>query len=253
MPRLLAEKGNRLVLGDVNAAELGALARDLNATAVVLDASDPEAVRGFVDQAAGELGGLDAAWSNLGVQIAATAETVTVEELDRSWAINVRAHAVLCGAAIPYIRTAGGGAILITASNAALLSEAGMLPYTVTKAAAVALARQVARDFASDGDSRERTLPGLGRHAVQRACVAGIRRAREVPRGSARPRPASAHRDSGGDRPPRLAFLLSDDAAYVTGHAFVADGGELSGRLTLQLDLDEGDFGLASRSRRRAR
>jgi NAD(P)-dependent dehydrogenase (short-subunit alcohol dehydrogenase family) len=224
--RLLAERGNRLALGDLNADALEGLARDLGATAVVLDASDPEAVRGFIEQAASELGGLDAAWSNLGVQIAGTAETVTVEELDRSWAINVRAHAVLCGAAVPHIRKAGGGALLITASNAALLSEAGMLPYTVTKAAAVALARQVARDFAADGVRVNALCPGwVDTPFNEPAWRAYGGREKFL---EAVPDLVPLRRISTPDEIARLAaFLLSDDAAYVTGHAFVADGGEL--------------------------
>jgi NAD(P)-dependent dehydrogenase (short-subunit alcohol dehydrogenase family) len=224
--RLLAARGDELVLGDVNAPELAGLAEELGAKAVVVEASDPEAVRRFVDEAADALRGLDGAWSNLGVQIAGTAETVSVEELDRSWAINVRAHAVLCGAAILHLRASGGGAILVTASNSALLSEAGMLPYAVTKAAAVALARQVARDVAADGIRVNALCPGWvdtpfnepawraygGREKFLDA-VPGL-----VPLG----------RISTPEEIARLAcFLLSEDAAYVTGHAFVADGGEL--------------------------
>jgi len=224
--RVLRENGHELVLGDVNAAALEELAREVDATAVVLDASDPEAVRGFVDEAATELGGLDSAWSNIGVQIAATAETVTVEELDRSWAINVRAHAVLCGAAVRHLRDAGGGSILITASNAALLSEAGMLPYTVTKAAAVALARQVARDFAPAGIRVNALCPGW----VDTPFNEPAWRAYGGREGflEAVPDLVPLRRISTPDEIARLAaFLLSDDAAYVTGHAFVADGGEL--------------------------
>ncbi|MDQ3858621.1 MAG: SDR family oxidoreductase [Actinomycetota bacterium] len=224
--RLLATRGHRLALGDVNEAALLPLAEELGAHAVTLDASDPQAVRAFVDEAAGSLGSLEGAWSNLGVQIAGTAESVTVDELDRSWAINVRAHAVLCGAAVPHVRAAGGGAILVTASNAALLSEGGMLPYAVTKAAAVALARQVARDFAGDGIRVNALCPGWvdtpfnepawraygGREAFLEAV----------------PDLVPLRRISTPDEIARLAvFLLSDDAAYVTGHAFVADGGEL--------------------------
>jgi NAD(P)-dependent dehydrogenase (short-subunit alcohol dehydrogenase family) len=179
-----------------------------------------------VDEAATKLGGLDSAWSNLGVQIAATAETVTVEELDRSWAINVRAHAVLCGAAVRYLRDAGGGSILITASNAALLSEAGMLPYTVTKAAAVALARQVARDFAPAGIRVNALCPGW----VDTPFNEPAWRAYGGREGflEAVPDLVPLRRISSPGEIARLAaFLLSDDAAYVTGHAFVADGGEL--------------------------
>jgi NAD(P)-dependent dehydrogenase (short-subunit alcohol dehydrogenase family) len=224
--RLLAARGDRLALGDLNEPALEELAERLNARATVLDAADPEAVRGFVAEAAGALGGLDAAWSNVGVQIAGTAETVTVEELDRSWAINVRAHAVLCGAVVPHLRTAGGGTIVVTASNSALLSEARMLPYAVTKAAAVALARQVARDVAGDGIRVNALCPGWVdtpfNEPAWRAYGGRERFLESVPR------LVPLGRISTPEEIARLAcFLLSADSAYVTGHAFVADGGEL--------------------------
>jgi NAD(P)-dependent dehydrogenase (short-subunit alcohol dehydrogenase family) len=224
--RILAARGDRLALGDVNEPALEALAGDLDAEWAVLDASDPEAVRAFVGDAAASLGGLDAAWSNLGVQIAGTAETVSVEDLDRSWAVNVRAHVVLCGAAVPHLRAAGGGAILVTASNSALLSEAGMLPYAVTKAAALALARQVARDFASEKIRVNALCPGwVDTPFNEPAWRAYGGRERFL---DAVPELVPLGRISTPEEIARLAcFLLSEDAAYVTGHAFVADGGEL--------------------------
>jgi NAD(P)-dependent dehydrogenase (short-subunit alcohol dehydrogenase family) len=224
--RVLAERGDRLALGDVNEPPLRALADELGAEAFILDASEPEAVRRFVDDAAGALGGLDATWSNLGVQIAGTAETVAVEELDRSWAINVRAHAVLCGAAVPHLRDGGGGAILVTASNSALLSEAGMLPYAVTKAAALALARQVARDFAADRIRVNALCPGwVDTPFNEPAWRAYGGREKFL---EAVPDLVPLRRIATADEIARLvAFLLSDEAAYITGHAFVADGGEL--------------------------
>jgi NAD(P)-dependent dehydrogenase (short-subunit alcohol dehydrogenase family) len=224
--RLLAARGDRLALGDKNRPALEVLAGELDAEWSELDASDPEAVRAFVGEAAALLGGLDAAWSNLGVQIAGTAETVSVEELDRSWAVNVRAHVVLCGTAVPHLRAAGGGAILVTASNSALLSEAGMLPYAVTKAAALALARQVARDFAADGIRVNALCPGwVDTPFNEPAWRAYGGRERFL---EAAPGLVPLGRISTPEEIARLAcFLLSEDAAYVTGHAFVADGGEL--------------------------
>ena len=223
--RLLAGRGDRLALGDLNPG-VEALAAELGASPFVLDAADPDAVRSFVDGAAEALGGLDGAWSNVGVQIAGTAESVSAEDLDRSWAVNVRAHAVLCGTAIPHLRAAGGGVILVTASNSALLSEPRVLPYAVTKAAALALARQVARDYAPERIRVNALCPGWvdtpfnepawanfgGREKFLEA-VPGL-----VPLG----------RISTPEEIAKLAaFLLSEDAAFVTGHAFVADGGEL--------------------------
>lgn len=229
--RALAERGDRLALGDIDAAGVEALAAELraggaDAHAFELDATDAGAVRAFVDAAAAALGGLDAAWSNVGIQIAGTAEDVTVEDLDRSWAVNVRAHAVLCGAAVPHLRASGGGAILLTASNSAFLHEPRLLPYAVTKAAALALAKQVARDYAAERIRVNALCPGWvdtpfnepawanfgGREKFLEA-MPGL-----VPLGRIATPPEIAR---------LAAFLLSDDAAYVTGHAFVADGGEL--------------------------
>ncbi len=229
--RELAGRGDRLALGDLNIAGVEALAAELraggaDAHAFELDATDAGEVRAFVDAAAAALGGLDAAWSNVGIQIAGTAEDVTVEDLDRSWAVNVRAHAVLCGAAVPHLRASGGGAILLTASNSAFLHEPRLLPYAVTKAAALALAKQVARDYAAERIRVNALCPGWvdtpfnepawanfgGREKFLEA-MPGL-----VPLGRISTPPEIAR---------LAAFLLSDDAAYVTGHAFVADGGEL--------------------------
>ena len=231
--RALAERGYALALGDIAREGVEALATDVRAQgsrahAFVVDAADPEAVRRFADAAAAALGGLDAVWSNVGVQIAGRAEDVTAEQLDRSFAINVRAHALLCGAAIPHLRAAGGGAILVTASNSALLSEPRLLPYATTKAAALALAKQMARDYSPEGIRVNALCPGWVDTPFNTPAwenFGGRERFLE-----AMPGLVPLGRISTPEEIARLAcFLLSDEAAYVTGQAFVADGGELLG------------------------
>ena len=223
--RLLAARGDRLALGDLNPA-VEALATEVGGHAFVLDAADPDAVRRFVDDAAGALGGLDGAWSNVGVQITGTAESVTAGDLDRSWAINARAHAVLLGAAIPHLRGAGGGVILVTASTSALLSEPRHLPYTMTKAAALALARQVARDYAPEKIRVNALCPGWVDTPFNEPAWANFGGREKFL--EAMPRLVPLGRISTPEEIAKLAaFLLSEDASYVTGHAFVADGGEL--------------------------
>lgn len=229
--RALAERGDRLALGDLNVAGVEALAAELraggaDAHAFAVDATDAGAVRAFADAAAATLGGLEAVWSNVGIQIAGSAEDVTVEDLDRSWAVNVRAHAVLCGAAIPHLRAGGGGAILLTASNSAFLHEPRLLPYAVTKAAALALAKQVARDYAAERIRVNALCPGWVDTPFNEPAWANFGgRERFL---EAMPGLVPLGRISTPPEIARLAaFLLSDDAAYVTGHAFVADGGEL--------------------------
>ena len=223
--RLLAARGDRLALGDIDAPGVTAHAAEIDATAFHVDATDTAALQRFVAEAAESLGGLDCVWSNVGVQIGGSVEHASPEDFDRSFAINVRAHAVVCGAAVPHLRASGGGAICITASNSALLSEPQLAPYAVTKAAAVALARQVARDYSSEGIRVNALCPGWidtpfntpawenfgGRESFLE----------EVPR------LVPLGRIGTPEEAGKLAcFLLSDDASYMTGHALVADGGE---------------------------
>jgi NAD(P)-dependent dehydrogenase (short-subunit alcohol dehydrogenase family) len=229
--RLLAERGDALALGDIDLLALEQLVEELRAAgadahAYFVDAADSAAVTNFVAAGAASLGGLDYVWSNVGVQIVGRAEEVSVEDLDRSFAINVRAHALVCGAAVPLLRAAGGGAILVTASNSALLSEPRMLPYATTKAAALALARQVARDYASDGIRVNALCPGWVDTPFNEPAWANFGgRERFL---EAMPGLVPLGRISTPVEIARLAcFLLSDETAYVTGHAFVADGGEL--------------------------
>ena len=164
-------------------------------------------------------------WSNVGVQIGGLGRGGIAADFDRSFAINVRAHAVVCGAAVPHLRAAGGGAICITASNSALLSEPRLAPYAVTKAAALALARQVARDYAREGIRVNALCPGWIDTPFNTPSWENFggreQFLAEVPRLVPLGRIGSAE-EAG-----RLAcFLLSDEASYMTGHALVADGGE---------------------------
>jgi NAD(P)-dependent dehydrogenase (short-subunit alcohol dehydrogenase family) len=223
--RLLAARGDRLALGDIDGPGVEALAAELGASAFCVDAADTAALQEFVEAGAKALGGLDYVWSNVGVQIAGSVEQATPADFDRSFAINVRAHAVVCGAAVPHLRASGGGAICITASNSALLSEPQMAPYAVTKAAALALARQVARDYSSEGIRVNALCPGwidTPFNAPAWENFGGRERfLTEVPR------LVPLGRIGTPEEAGKLAcFLLSDDSAYMTGHALVADGGE---------------------------
>jgi NAD(P)-dependent dehydrogenase (short-subunit alcohol dehydrogenase family) len=223
--RQLAARGDRLALGDIDGRGVDGLAAELGASAFHVDATDTDALQAFVDAGAEALGGLDYVWSNVGVQIGGSVEQASPADFDRSFAINVRAHAVVCGAAVPHLRAAGGGAICITASNSALLSEPKLAPYAVTKAAALALAKQVARDYSAEGIRVNALCPGWIDTPFNSPAWENFggreRFLREVPRLVPLGRIGSPE-EAGA----LACFLLSDAAAYMTGHALVADGGE---------------------------
>src|SRR6204780_5683316 len=105
--QLLAREGWQLALLDIAAEPLHALAEEIGARAAIeVDATDPDALAVAVDQGIGVLGGLDAAWSNVGVQPAGTGLEGSVADLDLCYAANVRSHFVVAQRALPALRAA---------------------------------------------------------------------------------------------------------------------------------------------------
>jgi NAD(P)-dependent dehydrogenase (short-subunit alcohol dehydrogenase family) len=158
---LLAAEGWTLALLDIAGEPLRSLARQLApCIAIEVDATDANALGSAVDQGIEALGGLSAAWSNVGVQTTGDVLEATVADLDLCYAANVRSDFVVAQRAVPALRANGGCPLLITASNAGLIADDWLVAYCATKAAAVALARLLARDHAVDGIRVNGLCPG---------------------------------------------------------------------------------------------
>ena len=224
--RALARAGWQVALVDVAEDAMRAVAAEIDAPSAVADASSPEDLSAAIVEMADALGGLDAAWSNVGFQTNGTVVETSVEALDRCYALNVRSHFVCAQTVVPLLRAARGGSILITASNAGLQTEGSMLAYASTKAAAVALVRNLARDHAVDGIRVNALCPGYvdtpfnapiwetfgGRDAFLAQLSETIPLGRML---------------TAGEVAQQALFLLSDAAALMTGQVLAVDGGEL--------------------------
>jgi NAD(P)-dependent dehydrogenase (short-subunit alcohol dehydrogenase family) len=199
--RDMAQRGWKLALLDRDEA-VRDVATEVDAVHFsVVDAGDTAALEAAVRRAMDALGGADAVWSNAGVQISGGIEAVTTEQWEQSWAVNLRAHALLARVTVPALR-ASPGSFVLTASNSGLLAEAEMVAYSVTKAAAIALVRSHPRPRVV-WYSVQRPVPGLCGHRVQRTDLVAGGRSGPVPQPGRHDDSVGSDGQRRGDRSPR--------------------------------------------------
>lgn len=140
-----------MVLADVDAAGLEAVAEEIGGTAVPTDVSKEEAIKALVARATELHGPIDLFCSNAGVPGPGGGPEAPDEEWQRTWEINLMAHVWAARALLPAMVERGEGYLLSTASAAGLLTQVSAAAYSVTKHAAVALAEWLAINYGDAG------------------------------------------------------------------------------------------------------
>ncbi|MBO9557048.1 MAG: SDR family oxidoreductase [Caulobacter sp.] len=138
-------------------ARIEALGR--KAVALQADAGDPTAVRRAVDDAAEALGGLDILVNNAGVFRGGPIEGLTLDDIDTTLAVNVRAVVVASQAAIQHLPR-GGRIISIGSCLAERVTEPGASLYALSKSALIGWTKGLARDLGSRGITVNVVHPG---------------------------------------------------------------------------------------------
>lgn len=127
--------------------------------AIKADSADAAAVKAAVDQAAEAFGGLDILVNNAGIFRGGPIETMTIEDVDATLAVNVRAVVVASQAALAYM--GDGGRIISIGSNLATQVPApGMSLYSMSKSALIAWTQGLARDLGGRGITVNIVHPG---------------------------------------------------------------------------------------------
>lgn len=146
----LAAGGARLVVNDIDAEAARAVAAEIGGHAVPGDAASEDGVAALVDAARSRLGGIDAYFSNAGVD---TGRGLTATDADwmASIEVNLLAHVRAARLLVPGWAASGGGRLVITASAAGLLTMLGLPAYSATKHAAVAFAEWLSATYRHRG------------------------------------------------------------------------------------------------------
>jgi NAD(P)-dependent dehydrogenase (short-subunit alcohol dehydrogenase family) len=225
----LAREGAIVTVTDLDLARAQSVAGEIvaaggQADAMALDAADEAAVTRAIDTIAAR-GRLDILHSHAGIQVPGGLLDVTTEDMDASWRLNVRAHFIASRAAMRHMRPRRGGSIIITASNSGVQHDRGMIAYTTTKHAVIAMPRQIALDYAADNVRCNALCPGFVDTPFNRGFEAqmGGRAQLETYVASAIPMGRWATVD---EVAASIVYLASDQSGFMTGHALVLDGGE---------------------------
>lgn len=221
--RLAREGAARLILVDRDAAALGAAHVDAVCHRVVGDVADA-ALWDRVD-----LAGLDHAVVNAGVAGAAPIAALDFAEWRRILSVNLDGAFLTLRAAM---RAMGGrgGSIVLTASAAGIKAEPGVAAYGCSKAALLHLAKVAAKEGAADGIRVNAIAPAGVETPVWDAVPMFADRVAEIGRDAAFAELAAMDTPLGryakaDEIAAQIAFLLSDQAALITGTTLVSDGG----------------------------
>ena len=194
------------------------------ATYLAGDLRDEAFVRDLVSSVRETRGGLDILVNCVGRQFDSDLRTTEVEDARDVFDANVIAPMLTMKYAIPAMIEQGGGSVVNIASRLGLVALAGQTVYSASKGALIMLSKGAAVDFARQGVRVNVVAPGLtATRAVEelflrRSDPASARHEREtaIPMGRLGT-PAEVAQ--------AVAFLASDEAAYITGAVLSVDGG----------------------------
>jgi NAD(P)-dependent dehydrogenase (short-subunit alcohol dehydrogenase family) len=222
----LGEAGARVIVVDKDhhsaervTSEL--IAKKIAASACIADVSDKESIEAMIAHVVSVAGKLDIAVNNAGINYNSAAEETSLEEWDRTFALNLRGLFLCCQAESRVMLKAGYGKIINTASASSLIvpHPQKQATYNTTKAAVAHLTRSLAAEWADRGVRVNAISPGFVKTALleQPALKPLVEKwIPQIPVG----RMADVTELQGA-----IVYLASGASDYMTGHNLVIDGG----------------------------
>ena len=194
------------------------------ASALIADAADEDAVKGYVDACIDRYGSVHGVYANAGVSGGGKPLTeLTVADWERTLAVNTIGVFLAVKHTVPHLVAQGTGSIVCTASVAGLRANAGGVDYSASKAGVISIAQTAAYQLYGTGVRINAICPGLIETGMTRPVFDRAReRGTETRIGQINPTKRYGQPTEIGEM---ACFLLSDRASYVNGHAVPVDGG----------------------------
>ena len=221
--RLFAAEGASVIIADLAQADGNAAAAALGDKAcfIHLDVTDDEDWARAIAMVRDRFGWLDILVNNAGIVIPGSIEQATLAQVRRHLAVHVEGTFLGCQHALPLLRDSGGGAIVNTASVAAIAGHAPFLGYSAAKGAIRAMSRSIAAHCQeqANGIRCNTVFPGgIDTPMIQAmtgqppmASPAGV-----LPNGAI---------GTADDVAAAVLYLASDESRFLTGAEIVIDNG----------------------------
>lgn len=224
--KVFAEAGAKvLIVGrDASAAQAAAEELDVgkgSVTALAADVSDPAGCAAIAAAATTRHGGIDVVCANAGKFPEGRLADLTVADIDDVLGTNLKGTMLTVQACLPALRASGRGRVVITSSiTGPFTGFSGWTHYGASKAGQLGFMRTAALELAPDGITVNAVLPG-------NVLTEGLQ---DLGEGYLNQMSASIPLKRLGtvaDIGYAALFLATREAAYITGHALVVDGGQI--------------------------
>ena len=226
--RAFAEQKARVALVDIDEPGAAKIASEITAAGgkaltVRTDVTDEQSVAAAIATIAATLGGIDILVNSAGgYGRLATVEDISLEEWDRTVALNLRSVFLVCRAAIPHLKQSKAGRIINVASiSGRTISSTTSPAYSASKAGVIQFTRFLAFQLGQHNITSNAIAP----ITTLTARVAALRTEAEIERIAAQvPLKRLATPE---DHAQAMLFLASDAAAYINGVALDVNGGRI--------------------------
>jgi 2-hydroxycyclohexanecarboxyl-CoA dehydrogenase len=218
--RRFAEEGAHVLVADRNEHGAKAIAAEVGGTALVFDISDYSAARGAVLSA----GQIDVLVNNAGWDRFQNFLDTDPAEWEELIAINLRGPLNMHHLVLPQMAARGAGRVVNISSDAARVGSSGESVYSACKGGIISLTKTLARELARKGVTVNAVCPGPTDTPILQGFLGEGEAGKKVYDALVRAIPQKRV-GKPDDVPGIVAFLASDEAAYITGQVISVSGG----------------------------